>query len=486
MKVLKWLTWLIIPVLILVVTFGVLSYFWLRHYIYSPYFQDDLVEIGNKELEGEFNIEGLDPENWGVKADRVTLYNSGKIAEIEIKDFQTYFSKWSFFKRSWQMKSIVCEDLTVHITRKKKDLKKKKAEEAAQATWNPYPDEPEKEKKKKSKDRPLISGMVPDDFQFGRVAIKTCDGFVERKRRDVSWDGVSLEGKISDNTLKARLGGGMVTVPLKILPNWKVNAVDLSINEDRFKIFSSDFTQEHGGTAKISGTGDLEGDHLDLEGEFDSIPISSLVDEPKFTTLQGRVNGSIKAINEGDDTLVKGKLFLSDGALILPPVLKPILGIIGEDQEKPIQLHRAVGDVKHIGDLTTIDNLYIESEGLFSVSGRVELINDFYRGAVQFGVSEKAYQKLPDAIKKQMSKDSSGFYRMPVRLEGKEEDFMSDLTLKLAKSMGSSFMKENDVLNSIERTVIEVMGDDKILEPVKDKADDLIKKGINELEKLFK
>ncbi len=368
---------------------GVLSYFWMRHYIYSPFFKEDIEQLASKKLEGEFKVSNLNPENWGFKAGEVSLKNSGKIANLKIKGFKTHFQKWALFKKTWYMRDLGSDEVEIYVTRGEKEVTQQIDKQKITANVKECG-------KRKVKRKPIFHKFLPTNFEFKTITVDKCSGSIQRDKKDIEWEGVVLNGRIKNDALDMNLSKGQITLPLKILPVWNVDQVNVSFTEESFTIHNAKFNHPKGGIGSLHGNGDYMGDLLELNMDFQSVPVSSLIKEDKHTgILTGMVNGELKAYNQHDDTAVKGRLFLSDGELAFSKTLKPILRLLGHNSNNEILINQCVGDIQHIGDNTVIDNLYIEAKEMFSITGRIELLNDKYRGMFRFGLPEKIYKKLP-------------------------------------------------------------------------------------------
>lgn len=480
---------------------GVITYLWVRHYIYTPTFTSDIETLANKSLDGTVTIAEVDPENWGFKTEQIKLENEGKIELLEINGFETKFKKWALLRRVWHMDKLVCDELTVSILRKKpkppvsnseptKDKQPPLTEQLVETSPDTPapPKETSKAPKKKPKShKPLFHKVLPNQVEFDKISVGKFSGEVERRKRNIEWHDIGLDGSIKKQLLDLKLEGGSVKIPLKILADWNFDQGRISTTEDFFTIHEAHFTQPSGGKAKLSGNGDYSGDLLSLSLDLLGIPVSSLLsDETANQILTGNISGTAKAFEQGGDTIVKGNLFLNDGVLTLPDILKPLTKLLGDESLNKIDLTRCVADVRHVGDNTILDNLFLEANEVFAVTGRVELLDDRYRGLCRFGLKESTYKKLPANLASSFS-EHEGYYWIPVRLSGEKDDFVKDISLKLAKAIGGGLISKGSVLDKLGESVNHILNDDSELgKELNEKADELLNKGINALQKLFK
>jgi len=380
------------------------------------------------------------------------------------------------------MRTLECNKLHVHIGKKKKpELTSKKSAPPADNSKNSA-DRPLVKKDTKEKKAPLYEKLIPNEVEFSKLQVNTFSGLVERKKgNDISWDDVEMYGNFNDDTINMTLVGGQLKVPLEILPKWTIINAEVIVNEDTYEVKNVNLSLEKGGSAVLSGGGDIEGGNISAVADLKAIPIESLIENSEHAEIKGFINGEVKVVSENDETVTKGTLTLNEGALTVPKIANPVLRFLEINDGNEIQLDQCTADITHIDDLTIFENLDISVARTYKVRGNARLDDDTYTLRCHLGISPELHVRLPDNLAAKYEQKGS-FYWISINESGNKDDIAIDLSKKAASALAASFLGDSDVFDKIG---------DALGEEVKDflngeKGEKLKKEGLKALENLFR
>jgi len=483
---------LFIGLAVLVLIAAGVSYFILQRYLSSPEFADDISRMASEKLEGNLELDEFKISGLSASAEQIELTNSGKIESIKINGFNTDFAQWALFDRTWRMRSLECEDLRVHILRKKKNavqVTKKKPESPIKPTSKQNKPEPTTDKaiankkpKEKKKSPAFYKRFIPTELEFGRLKVNNFSGLVEGKKRPVQWSGVALDGDFKGDMLKLDLTGGALEVPSKILSKWEINKATVIATEDTYEVKDGSFQLKEGGSALLNGNGAISGGDLALTAQLKNVPLSSILKkQSKNAAFTGLVDGDIKVVTQNKDTVTKGTIVLNQGVLSLPSIAKPLLKFIQLDGGSDLKLDQCSSDVTHIDDKTILENLILSVGNKYRVRGNANLNGDRYSIRCRLGIAPDVHSRLPSGLQKQYTQQGSYFW-IPVTQSGDKDDLAEDLGKKALVALTSSYLGESKIIDTIEKT----LGGDisELLES--EEGEKLKKKGLDALKKLFR
>lgn len=477
----KFIKFFLLFIVLAILAISVGSYFWVKNYIKTPEFGQTIEKLANEKIDGDLVLENFSPKGVGFTSDSIELKESGGIESIKISGFETGLDLKGLLEKVWRLRTLECDKLSVSIRDEKKKSSNGKPKKGGDAK------KVEKKKDVGSNDsESFAEGLLPKEVEFSKIRVGEFLGSVKTKKDLIKWDGVALNGAFKDNSLKLNIEGGNINIPLDLLPEWQLRKANVLVKEESYEVKNANFSRVSGGSAVIDGKGDFSGDHLEIKMDFKGLPVSSLVKKNKYAVLTGKVNGEVVVTNNGDDTITKGTINLSEGVISPPDSLNSLLKLIGQDFSGGIKVEKLEGDVTHIGDKTVVENLHLDAEQQFTVLGRIELNDEKYSMSCKFGIKEYLYKRLPEGMKKNFTEEDD-YYFSPVNMAGNKDDFVKDITQKLLKESGKSLLGSSNLLDKAGDGILNLINKKSASDDA-DKSDteEVIDKGIDALKGLFR
>ena len=468
--------------IIVIIALCVGSFFVLKGYLNSPEFPKDLSEMASKELRGELEVSDFNLKGREVSSSKITLVDSGKLERVQIDGFNTSLGKWAIFKRKWTMDTLECDKLHLQIGRKQNDKKLDAVKSEDERTSSEVASTGENVSSEEKEGR-FYDRLIPNEVEFNKLKVGRFSGVVERKGDGhVSWENVEMTGKIKSETLSMALSGGTLRVPLKVLPEWDLIKARVIANTETYEVKDAKFVLPQGGFANLNGGGEINGGDVSATAELRDIPVNSLFENPtKHAELMGLLNGEIKVVSEGNETITRGKVIMNEGVLTVPKLAKPILQFIEIHDGNAIKLDQCTADITHVNDRTILENVKIGVGQAYQIKGRIQLDDDKYMVQCHLGVSYDLFQRLPDNLAAKYQQKGS-LYWIPVNQIGERDDLAMDLAKKAVAELGTSILGDIKIIDKIG----DLLGEDakEFLEGEEGK--ELKEKGLKALENLFR
>lgn len=471
----KTLLKLIAVIALLFVVVAIAAFFWTKNYIKSDEFRSFLSGEASSSLEGEVVIQKLNVDNWSIQTEGVELKNGNGLQAIQISNFSGGVAPLAVLNKTWKITGLTADSLHVVVgDKEKKQQKKQKKREAVPPVVKTSKKTEFKSKKESVKKDDFFKSLVPNKLELGELKVKEVSGLVQRKGKDFRWEGISVEAKGSDEKIEAKLSGGIVHIPVKLVPVWKPVEVNLELTEERFDIKSAVLNGVGNSELKLTGTGDFSGDDLNLKGNFKDLPVQDLLKKKWKERLSGTLETNFVVTGGGKEIKVDGDLKLEGGVLKNLPFLSKIEKFTGDSRYTSLELDVFQSKVTHLRDKLQLNEIEIESKGLLKLVGNFELEDETYVADLSIGFPESTLSKVP-GLKLSSLKFVDGYFWTPLKMSGLEDEFTNDLTAKIINSVLNKLLENNDVLNELSEKASKLFGD---------KVD--VNKGVEKLMQFFK
>jgi hypothetical protein len=226
---------------------------------------------------------------------------------------------------------------------------------------------------------------------------------------------------------------------------WRAN--DLFIDRCRVRAYDQ---------GQISGSGEIDlsdGGGFDLALEFSSIPLAELLEDPWRERISGSIHGPVTMSGVPGSFRYEGQLRLSDGVLRSLPAQTMIANYTRNEQFKHLALNEARARFVHEGDLVSLSDIVLQSDGLIRVEGEIEVRGSQLEGRLQVGVPPGTLSWIPGAERRVFTEERGGFLWTPVQLGGTTDAPREDLTSRLVAAAGEAVLKDlpSEVLEELTR-----------------------------------
>ena len=496
MKILKGLC-ILVPLALIAAGIG--AYFWLQSYIKTPEFIEELERVGSAQTKGDLTLSNVEVQNWGLHSQLISLSDAGHIKQLVIRNLDTKLQFRALLEKVWRLDHLQCKSLVVKIDNEASD-------EISQPSYNHEEQNVEPEeieisqeshrtiqdvssaqqfttrgKEKIEEIGEYVSGvLMPTDLEFNHLNVEDFGGVLKRDFGSITWKDVSLSGAYKDKVLQLQAKGGAVQTPIEMLSQIALDEMYCSIAEERFIIQELQASLgEQGGSFKLHGEGNFEGDVLDLQTTFTQIPLATFLRDQSYGEMvSGNVRGEAKVACVNQKTVTEGIMNLDGGKLHLPQELRFLSHLFGSGS---LDIHECQATVKHTNEKTALENIVINIQNIFFVEGQINIISKQYDGIVRVGVSQTLFSKLPSILSQQYHV-SDGRYFKEISIRGSQKDLLKNIRKGLVREFQASFFESDAPIQDIlKEQATKFMNGETSPEEIKG----LMNKGLNTLKSFF-
>lgn len=189
-----------------------------------------------------------------------------------------------------------------------------------------------------------------------------------------------------------------------------------------------------GGKLALSGRQALNGERaLDLDVDFDGLPVGDFLPEDWRARLHGQARGTVRVTGASGGLRARGQVDLGDGSLEALPALDELAILLASERYRRIPLQKGHADFDWTPAGVTVTNLRVESEGLLRIEGGFTVRGDQIDGTIQVGVARGSLRWIAGVGARVFNQgDRDGYAWTAVRLHGPARHPAEDLTPRLA------------------------------------------------------
>jgi hypothetical protein len=334
-----------------------------------------------------------------------------------------------------------------------------------------------------------LQRWLPQRTEIGEVTAQDLEIKPAGGLPGVAISGMKVSAKPTPNEEAWLLRGsdGTLTLPGLTTP-FKMDSASARIDADALTL--SDAVSHWLGDSEVTGRGTLPFTSTKpwhFSGHLARLDLRNILTPDWNQKLSGVLEGDYEAsAAPPSDILLKGSLILKNGVVQGLPVLERVSDFTHTDRFRRVVLDEATWNIERLGNTTKITNLILQSNGLMRVEGGMTIKNRNLEGTFLVGVSPETLRWMPGAqahvFTEPHPSGSPGFVWTHVRLAGNLDRGLSeDLSNRLLAAMGRSLI---DAPLDAAQTGVDMLGNTggavlKSGEGVIDKADDVVKKGVD-------
>lgn len=252
------------------------------------------------------------------------------------------------------------------------------------------------------------------------------------------------------------------------MPDMAVRSFKVRLDWPSLHVTSAELTPREGGrgTVSVSGEARCEGERdVDFNVRLDGLPVEQFLSADWRARLSGRLNGSARlkgpTRDGGRGLIADGELRVVEGKVSALPVLDEIAKLTGADAFRSFGLDRAEAKVRWAQGKLTLQDIWIESQGLLRINGVVSDEDGRIDGLLEVGTTEEHLKLIPGARRHVFTREADGYVwaQSGVRLSGTRDQVQEDLTPRLAsgavrevqENVGGAVRGMLDMLNKMLR-----------------------------------
>ncbi|MGJ8633348.1 MAG: hypothetical protein ACSHX7_05455 [Luteolibacter sp.] len=419
----SWLGRIFIGLVVLLLVGVAVGYVGLRKYLQSEDFRKFMsAEVSEgAEVVGEF-----DRFTWDGLAVRTEKFDSkgeGEISVLRADGIETEIGFGGVSRGVWEVKNTRLRRLEIRI-----DTTKKKV---------PAPVEPKpKQKKKKVKEKQ--PGWVPKEAELQSLDIGEVILNVVLEHGVFSAEGMAIRMArgAGDALMKGEIIGGVVRLPDENVPPLNVKRIKGSFGDGSLFVTSGEISAWRDGRIELSGEYKLEPKTFAFEGGIDGVKCNELLSENWAQRLSGDFSTTFTVDNRSGDLVTSGEMKVRNGVLTALPMLDALSAYADTSKFRRVQLSEAKTDWRHEGDVTSLTNFVLASEGLVRLEGEMTIRGEELDGTFMLGIAPGTLRKIPGAETVVFKRGSHGLLWTPLRVTGTKDDPDEDLTSRLIEAAG--------------------------------------------------
>jgi hypothetical protein len=305
------------------------------------------------------------------------------------------------------------------------------------ATKSPGPNKPtDPTSRSTSKDRP--PGWFPSkaEVQSIDIADVAVHAILDPGPVHASGMRVRAERAEAKDTYRAEIKGGTIQVPLGIVPNLRLERVQLRYQDQQ--VFLTDSNIEAWKNGRISATGewDIATRRFSAEGTISDIKCDELLNEDWSKRLTGDVLSDFIIDNPTGTPQARGKLTIKNGVVTALPVLDALAAYADTRRFRILTLDEAHTGWRWKKGEIALTDLVLSSDSLVRLEGTLTIRETKLDGVFRLGLAPGTLASIPGAETDVFVPGERGLLWTSLRITGTLDDPKEDLTDRLFAAAG--------------------------------------------------
>ncbi len=399
------------------------AYASMRSFLHSDAFRKLLSTQAGKVagVDGEFSAfrwQGL-----AVSTESFDATGSGLVSAIRAAGLSSEVGLGGVRRGVWEIQSSSLRRLDVTL-----DLVKRGSERA---------DRPQASDTSSAK-REKAAGWFPRkaELQNIDVAELTLQALSEQGSVGASGMKIHAERAGPHGAYRADVTGGTIHLPIKFLPELRLDRLHLRYQNDQVFLTESSFGAWK--KARISATGewDTRTRRFSAEGEATDIKCDEVLSEDWAKRLTGDVVTTFLINNQSGQLQADGELTLRQAVVTALPVLDALAAYADTRRFRVLTLDDARTKWHWKKGEILLTDLVLSSDGLVRLEGSLSIRGQQLEGVFRLGLAPGTLATIPGAETDVFSPGERGLLWTPLRITGDLSDPKEDLTDRLIAAAG--------------------------------------------------
>lgn len=430
-----WFLRLALALLVLLAVGSVGGYMWLRKYLSSNEFRDVIVLKSQETLRAETALSPLRWDGFHVTTDSFDAAGVASAKEIRVEGIKTGIVPSAVTRGVWSVvpsrvaKIKAVWDLTATPT----------TGGVGDSTTAPSAIDAS------ASDRPWFDRWIPKKVETDRLIIDHSDVQVITAEGEATVKGTrwEIEPMESLSQSKIRGTGGDIQLPFSWAPPMRLEQMPLIYQSGSLFLNDSDFRIYESGHLSLGGEANLEQKSYAIEGSMRDVLCSDVLPPDWRQRLSGKVEASFSMKSSSTGPIVNGEVQILQGTLTALPVLDKLAAYSQSLRFRTLSLHEARADFTWSGDIITLKNVRIGSEGLARMEGNIVFTRSApgqpyqMNGDFQVGLAPGTLAQIPGAEEDVFQPGPRGLMWAPMHLSGTLDDPKEDLSARLMAAAGA-------------------------------------------------
>lgn len=413
----KWLVRGVSVLSLLLVVASIVGYFWIRGYLRSPAFRDELARQIGGAVAGTASLEPLDWQGAAVATPTVGL-SGPSFGDWTASEVEAVFDLSGVWRRIWLIESLTISRAEAHW--------------GAIAPIDEFspPPVPVDQAKPSSRSR---GGFLPNRSEISRLAIRDFSGSYQNGEHSYRWESVSLDAIPREKSLDIKFVGGTVATPVEKLGKLRLQEATLRKNGEDLFLTQSRWRLLEGGRLEVHGSRTEQ--RILLEGELKNLALDSLLSPDWQQKVSGEIASELFFQKpEGGEPRLSGATVISDATIGALPILNRLASYSANPRLLRLSLEQCRADVTWQAGGWQLANLLLEDEGLLRIEGGLALQGEALSGELRVGVPPGLLANIPGAEEKVFFAGERGLLWAPVQVSGTLANPQEDLSARMIRA----------------------------------------------------
>ena len=435
-----WLVVVPLGLLILVVLgiFGVR--WWVDSYLRSEGFRRTVDQQASHALhaDGKFGLfQWQGTEVYSDQFDAVGHADS-PLARLTAEQVRARFDLGAIWRHTWRVEAVDVQRIGVVLARQHPTPEQAppvtEAEDSS-AVQHPPPSPG------------FLASLMPNRVELGQVKVEDFSLAWNADQPDTSGKvaGVRLTAHPLDDGFRSwQIDGAEGQLEQAHFPTIRLDGFAVRSTPHEVFLTRADGEMEGGGKVDLSGKQGLDGERLlDLQADFDAVPVGPFLPQDWRARLKGTAGGNVHVTGGGERRQASGHVEMHDGKLTALPMLDELATFTMSERYRQAPLQKAQADFDWQDGNLDVKNLVVESEGLLRLEGGFVVRNARMDGTIQVGVARSALRWMAvvgTQVFNQPERD--GYVWTTVKLSGPVDQPSEDLTPRLVAAIQDAALKK--------------------------------------------
>lgn len=400
----------------------------LRNYLHSEGFRKFLSTKVSRAagVDGEFSSFRWD--GLAVDTDSFDAAGAGPLVRLRADGLHTEIGFGGVSRGVWELDGTRVRRLEAEVIATRQDIQKEMPDIDAPVT---------------KKERP--KRWYPNEVRLNGFEVSEADIRATLKDGEVltlTDVAVSARAGRTKGSYSGEIRGGSLRLPDEFWPGIHIGKIKARYQEGVLFITSASATMWEDGTLYASGEWDRESKSYAFEGDVAGVALDQLVRESWAKKIIGRASSTFTATGGQGDTLVRGRLTISDGSLTALPVLDVLAAYADTRRFRELVLTEAHANWEWREEETTFTDIVLGSEGVLSLKGNLSIRGEALDGELMLGLAPGILSIIQGTEATVFIPGERGLMWAPVRISGTVDDPKEDLSDRLIASAGFRMIEE--------------------------------------------
>ncbi|MEO5916856.1 MAG: hypothetical protein ABIS50_21690 [Luteolibacter sp.] len=279
----------------------------------------------------------------------------------------------------------------------------------------------------------LPSEAELESMDVGDVSVKV---ILDQGLATATGMNVHAEQAGAKNAYRGEIDGGTVRLPFGIVPELRLDRVQLRYQDGRAFLTSATVGAWKNGRIESTGEWDMKSRQYSLEGNATGIHCDDLLGSDWAKRLTGDVTSDFAMSNSTGAPVASGKIIVKNGTLTALPMLDALAAYADTRRFRMLTLNEAHTAWRWKKGELSLTDLVLSSEGLVRLEGSMIIRGNQMDGVFRLGLAPGTLASIPGAETDVFIAGERGLLWTPLRITGTLDDPKEDLTDRLIAAAG--------------------------------------------------